>query len=141
MTTKTETMAKPTWPKLLEKLAALQHEQWSGWMGYLFTKGALNQDGSFTIFADSVDRWHRQAITKYKDLPENEKESDQKEAARYKPIIIELLAGARREFAERLKEKFQFPDNSTTKVSVKTVEEDVRNITDDLLAAFEKEGK
>jgi len=69
---------------LLEKmnliLAQYAHDAWSGWMKYLFTKGRLNKNGSFTIKKDNVDRWQRQMNTDFYDLPDTEKESDFAEA-------------------------------------------------------------
>jgi hypothetical protein len=64
----------------IEDLAELAHEQWSGWMEYLFEKGEFNPDGTFTIPKWAVDRWTRQMNTQYEDLPEEEKESDRVEA-------------------------------------------------------------
>lgn len=63
-----------------ESLAEYAHDAWSGWMRYLFGKSTRNQDGTITIPAWAVDRWTRQAGTKYADLPENEKDSDRAEA-------------------------------------------------------------
>lgn len=71
-----------------EALASLAHEQWSGWMEYLFKMGRFNDDGTFTIDAESVKRWQRQMKASYLELPENEKNSDRVEADK----VIELLA-------------------------------------------------
>ena len=65
---------------MLEKLADHVHDMWIGWMKYLFSKCEFNEDGSVTIPRESVLRWLRQMNTAYADLPENEKESDRKEA-------------------------------------------------------------
>ncbi len=59
-----------------QNLAYIEHERWSKWMKYLFTKGIFNTDGSFTINADFVERWKRQSETPYNELPYNERESD-----------------------------------------------------------------
>lgn len=64
----------------VEELAAYAHRQWSGWMEYLFSKCSFNTDGTATIPEWAVDRWQRQIKTEYKDLSEDEKESDRKEA-------------------------------------------------------------
>lgn len=78
-----------------EKLAALCHEQWSGWMKYLFSKcdfgmgtvlSAL-ENGCAIISKVYVDRWMKQMNTPYKDLSEEEKESDRIEADK----IIKLM--------------------------------------------------
>jgi len=79
----------PTKSDIRERLAALAHDQWSGWMKYLFKKCQMNDDGTVTIPAWAVERWSRQMLTGYKDLPEDEKESDRKEADRYLMIINE----------------------------------------------------
>ena len=63
-----------------ELLADYAHRAWSGWMHYLFDKSTYNADGTVTIPADLVQRWTRQMTTQYINLPENEKESDRKEA-------------------------------------------------------------
>jgi hypothetical protein len=67
---------------LRERLAALAHRQWSGWMSYLFGKCRMNDDATLTIPAWAVERWQRQMNTSYFDLPEEEKDSDRKEADR-----------------------------------------------------------
>jgi hypothetical protein len=72
-----------------EKIAELCHEQWSGWMEYLFSKcrpdtGQFDRENGCLIIPKSyVDRWKRQMITKYHDLTEAEKESDRKEADKF----------------------------------------------------------
>lgn len=82
--------------KLREQLAELCHEQWSEWMKYLFSKtfydmGSLDKvdkdNGNLFIPKKYVKRWKRQANTVYEDLPENEKESDRKEADRFMNIM------------------------------------------------------
>ena len=66
-----------------EILAELAHAQWSGWMEYLFSKGVLNEDGTWTMPAWAVERWKRQTETPYADLSFDEKESDRKEADKF----------------------------------------------------------
>jgi hypothetical protein len=70
--------------ELREQLAALAHEQWRGWMLYLFSKCTGYPDGTVTIPAWAVERWTRQMNTPYHDLTEAEKDSDRAEAD--KPI-------------------------------------------------------
>lgn len=74
---------------LREKLAALCHEQWSGWMDHLFSTCQLRHDGSAIIPSSAVKRRQRLMITPYTDLPENEKEKDRKEADKF----LEILRG------------------------------------------------
>lgn len=77
---------------LREKLAALAHEQWSGWMRYLFSKGTFNPDNStWTMPMWAVKRWVRQMQTLYANLSENEKDNDRTEADRMIKIVINEL--------------------------------------------------
>lgn len=69
------------WNDLREALAAYSHDSaWSGWMKYQFSKGTLNEDGTWTMPAWAVERWTRQMNTLYVFLNEEEKASDRKEA-------------------------------------------------------------
>ena len=72
---------------LREELAALSHEQWSGWMKYLFTKCRTRDNREVVIPKWAVERWQRQMVTLYADLPEDEKNSDREEADRILAII------------------------------------------------------
>ena len=74
--------------KLMEDFANQAHESWSGWMKHLFTKGKVNEDGSFTIDKASVQRWCRQMDTPYNSLSEDEKNSDRIEAEKYLEILF-----------------------------------------------------
>ncbi len=71
----------------MELLADKEHDSWSRWMKYLFTKGTENADGTFTIDAQSVGRWTHQMETDYKDLSEKEKESDRKEVRTFIKVL------------------------------------------------------
>ncbi len=70
-----------------EELAAYAHDAWSGWMTYMFSLGVMAGDGSMSIPAWAVERWHRQMTNDYADLPEVEKESDRREADRMLTIL------------------------------------------------------
>lgn len=76
---------------LIEALASLAHQQWSGWMEYLFKKSLQLPDGSVMIPAALVARWTRQMQMPYSHLPEQEKESDREEARKIPSLL--LLAG------------------------------------------------
>jgi hypothetical protein len=61
---------------LVEALADIQHEIWAHWTNYQFSVLEKNPDGSLTIPKHKVERWTRQANTKYAELSEQEKDSD-----------------------------------------------------------------
>lgn len=65
---------------LREKIAALQHEQWTGWMEYLFSKCQRGTSGRLIMPIEVEERWRRQIATPYAELPENERDSDRVEA-------------------------------------------------------------
>jgi len=67
-----------------EILAELCHEQWSGWMAYLFSKGTFNiRDGTWIMPAWAVKRWMKQMETPYAKLSKDEQDSDRKEAEKF----------------------------------------------------------
>lgn len=70
-----------------EALANYAHEAWSGWMKYMFSKTIETGDGCEEIPRELVERWQRQAMTPYAELPENEKESDRVEADKMLAVI------------------------------------------------------
>ena len=72
---------------MIELLAEFAHNQWSGWMKYLFSKGKMNIDGTWTMPKWAVQRWQKQMNTKYADLSEQEKQSDRKEAKQMLAMI------------------------------------------------------
>ncbi len=72
---------------MIELLADFEHDRWSRWQKYLFSKCIVNSDGTLTMPKELVDRWTRQMNTNYKNLPEEEKNSDRREARR----IIECI--------------------------------------------------
>ena len=78
---------QPIWRKLVEKVAAKEHDRWSHWMKYLALQGETKPDGSITISASMVERWKRQAETPYAALTEREQISDREWAAKLLPII------------------------------------------------------
>lgn len=69
--------------KQREKLVALCHEQWSGWMKYLFSKSCLDRQGNCLIPRKLYLRWKRQMNTEYNKLSEAEKNSDRTEADKF----------------------------------------------------------
>jgi hypothetical protein len=74
---------------LRERLAAYAHAAWSGWMDYMLGKCRTVEENDASIETDPDDltipgslvrRWNRQRSTAYADLPEDERDSDRKEA-------------------------------------------------------------
>lgn len=65
--------------ELIESLADLEHERWSGWMIYMFDHWT----------PENIARWKQQMVTNYNSLPEHSKESDRKEARK----TLSLLKG------------------------------------------------
>jgi hypothetical protein len=81
--------------QLIERLADLEHERWSKWMTYLFTKGYSRDDGAFVIDPESVDWWQHLIDTPYAELTERSKESDRVEVRKTLAVIEDVLgAGA-----------------------------------------------
>jgi hypothetical protein len=70
-----------------EELAALAHDQWAGWMRYLFDLSRDNPDGTITVPSKLVERWRRQMATPYAQLPPNEQDSDRVEANRVLAVL------------------------------------------------------
>ena len=81
-----ERLKTPMITDMREKMAALCHDQWAGWMEYLFLK-SKQVDGCVIIPAWAVERWRRQVATRYPDLSEDEKNSDRNEADRFLSIF------------------------------------------------------
>lgn len=73
---------------LRERLAELAHEQWAGWMEYLFSKGDFTSAGTWVMPPWAVERWQRQRKTHYADLSHAEKESDRNEADKFLAAIL-----------------------------------------------------
>ena len=71
--------------ELIEYLANLEHKRWSNWQS-LHDLCIKNEDGSLTIPKKYVDHWNWEIALKYKDLPDNIKESDRKEV--YKIMFL-----------------------------------------------------
>jgi hypothetical protein len=75
-----------------ERLAAYAHNAWAGWMQYLY-ENSIQIDGVVVIPRGLALRWKRQMETDYFDLPENEKDSDRKEAKMILEIIHDWQSG------------------------------------------------
>ena len=66
---------------ILEKLAEIEHEQWMGWSKDI----AKTED----ISEERADHWKKDCWKPYKDLTEEMKELDRKEARKVLKIIKE----------------------------------------------------
>ena len=64
-------------PLSLEKLAELEHIQWSAWTKYMLDN----------LTDENIKRWKRQIETPYAKLTEKEKESDREWARKVLPVI------------------------------------------------------
>lgn len=76
-----------------EEIANLAHEQWSGWIRYLFDKSVWGDDGTVTIPADLVLRWERQMQTPYTKLSPKEQDSARAVADKILALIGDLSDG------------------------------------------------
>jgi len=70
-----------------EQLAELAHDQWSGWMEYLFSKSTYNKDGTVTIPKWAVERWGAQMESSFSGLTEEERDSDRVEADKFLKVF------------------------------------------------------
>ena len=76
--------------KFIEQGAEIEHNRWSRWQSYLFSKSEWTKDG-YLIPKELCFKWQKQIDTPYSELSEKEKESDKKEVENYLPILYELL--------------------------------------------------
>lgn len=80
----------PTNNDLREALAAYAHEAWGKWMEYLFSKCERDIYGKVVIPDWAIKRWTRQMVTRYAELPDDEKKSDRAEADKMLAIVEQL---------------------------------------------------
>ena len=72
--------------ELMEKLADIEHQRWADWQAYLHSKCSRIPDG-LLISKSNVVHWEHQIKTDYKDLSEQEKDSDREQVMRYFSLI------------------------------------------------------
>ena len=77
----------------IDRLAEVEHERWSHWQRYMHSKGERRPDGSLVLPADLVARWDVQIDTPYRDLNDEEKESDREQVRRYLPTVAAVIDG------------------------------------------------
>ena len=79
---------------LMEKLADIEHQRWADWQQHLHDRcECLEIKGEKNLLINTEDykRWDMQIHTDYKDLSEEEKESDRKQVRRYLPLLKQSL--------------------------------------------------
>ena len=72
-----------TGKSILEKLAALEHEQWAHWTEYMVKSVPVEFSN------EDIKRWRRQIETPYEELSEYEKDADRIWASKVLVIIME----------------------------------------------------
>ena len=97
----TETQAIPkTRAEMVELLADIEHQRWSDWTLYQFSRGVpvsglMNYEidpEALIIPGEWVERWARQARTPYQELSEREKEADREQVGRYWGLFAAFVA-------------------------------------------------
>ena len=71
--------------KLFEKLAEIEHERWADWQSWCHK--VLRENCPSPELEKVLARWDQQITTPYKDLTENEKDSDREQVMRYWDLI------------------------------------------------------
>lgn len=61
---------------MTEVMAAKVHDIWCSWMQSVFNRSIQMPNGNIVIPKALVDRWRRQAVTPYDQLPKQERQSD-----------------------------------------------------------------
>jgi hypothetical protein len=79
---------------LVEALAAIEHQRWAHWQGYVHAQAERRPDGSLVLPAPLVARWESQIARAYADLSEEERESDREQVRRYLPVVLEHFGRA-----------------------------------------------
>lgn len=87
----------------IEQGADIEHERWSKWQSYMFSKCKKQSDGSLVIPPWAVARWTDQINTKFSELSESEKESDRREVKTYIPLIKEIIKQVTKIYVEENK--------------------------------------
>jgi len=72
--------------ELLEKLALLEHNQWSEWIEYM-NKRAVHGETTVEFSNETWNEWCRKASMPYRVLTEQEKESDRKFARKVLTVL------------------------------------------------------
>jgi hypothetical protein len=75
---------------MLEAIARIQHEIWSHWVKYLISVSKENEDGSYTIPWDKIDKWKRQSKKPYARLLPQEQKASLEQAQKIVQSLIEF---------------------------------------------------
>lgn len=110
---------------IIEEFAELQHQIWSHWMKWMFKNGGQFHMGLWKMNPLKEQRWKRQMLTPYEELPEGEKDGDRATIREFLlPLVSELEM--RRRQTKRLLHK-RLPQGEANN-KAKLTEKDVREI-------------
>lgn len=84
----------------IEELADIEHQRWSDWQAWCHK--ILRENCPSPELEKVLERWDKQIATPYKDLSEQEKQSDRDQVARYFPILTHLIKMARIDLLQEL---------------------------------------
>ena len=91
--------------QIIEKLAAIEHERWSGWQKWCHK--ILRKDCGSPELEVVLERWDRQIVIPYKNLSEKEKQSDRDQVMRYWPLIEKLMASQESELKAQWRKEIE----------------------------------
>jgi hypothetical protein len=77
---------------IIDDLADIEHERWAHWQRHMHGKCEHRSDGALVIPRELVRQWERQIATPYRELTENEKESDREQVRKYLSTIVDALS-------------------------------------------------
>lgn len=135
----------------VEKGADLEHERWSKWQSYFFSKCQVKpqsqvngMDDRYVYLAlpkDLYDRWNRQMNTLYPELSEQERESDRIEVRKYLPLVSSITSQVEALVRGEEREKgFQEGKNYFRSLRIgENAEELVKNTRNAVLSEVERE--
>lgn len=75
----------------LDDMATISHEIWAHWQTYLHSQCEKMPDGSLKIPKELVEQWNKQIKLEYRQLTQNEKNSDIEQAIKYKEIFLKII--------------------------------------------------
>ena len=75
-----ELLATPALDAMIERVAALEHEQWAHWTKHMLAN----------LTPENIARWERQAAMPYAELTEAEKGKDREWAEKVLDLLMEI---------------------------------------------------